>query len=88
VIDLHSAVWASALRDHRNQRGDEYHSTLSPAYQSPSTTRIGAVGAPRLVSQFNEFSEFLGTKCTYSRALSIGEFVTREPGAGLARDKC
>jgi hypothetical protein len=89
MIDLHLAVWASALRRRAAiaiSAAMNLISALSPAYRSTSTKRIGADGAPRLVSQFNEFSEFLGTKCTYSRALSIGEYVTGEPGEGLARD--
>jgi hypothetical protein len=62
-------------------------SALSLACRFAFTKRGGVDDAPRLVSQFNEFSEFLGPKCTYSLALSIGEFVKREPGEGLVRDK-
>ncbi|TMJ20863.1 MAG: hypothetical protein E6G93_12220 [Alphaproteobacteria bacterium] len=54
-------------------------SALSPAYQFTSAKRQRLPGAQRLVSQFNEFSEFLAPKCTYSRRLSMREFAKPEP---------
>jgi len=65
VIDVHSAVRASAAG---HSAADAISaamnliSALSMAYRSALTKRGGVDGAPRLASQFNEFSEFLGVK--------------------------
>ncbi|TMJ46822.1 MAG: hypothetical protein E6G85_29845 [Alphaproteobacteria bacterium] len=54
-------------------------SALSPAYQFTSAKRQRLPGAPQLVRQFNEFSEVLAPKCTYSCGLSMREFAKPEP---------
>jgi hypothetical protein len=87
---LHSAVRASAVGHSAASAisaAMNLISALSVAYRFVFTKRGGVDDAPRLVSQFNGFSEFLGPKCTYSLALSIGECVKREPGEGLGRDR-